>query len=241
MNTPTEISILIVEDQALIADHIALCLTDAGYAVAGICDNGKDAIQLLATTNPSLVLLDINLAGGVDGVDIAHVINDKHQIPFIFLTSNADLRTIERVKLTNPAGFIIKPYTMSDLQSSIEIALHNHKTKRASLKSSIEDDGLFVKENHRFRRIEFRHILYVKANDNYTSVETETEKIVLSVPLKIVEEKLGGQGFIRTHRSYLVNIKKIEAVNPKSVFIKGKEIPLSESYKNDLMSRLNLL
>lgn len=225
----------------MIADHIALCLKELGYTVTGICDNGADALQSLQETCPSLVLLDINLNGGVDGVDIAHVINEKYRIPFIFLTSNADTKTIDRVKLTSPAGFVIKPYTPSDLESGIEIALHNHGNRHADTKVTDDAEGLFVKENHRFKRLEFKHILYVKANDNYTLVQTETDKIVLSVPLKIIEEKLAGKGFIRTHRSYLVNIKKIESVNPKSVSVASEEIPLSDGYKTDLMSRLNLL
>lgn len=237
----SDISILIVEDEALIADHIALCMQDLGYTITGICDNGADALESLAQIRPSLVLLDIQLSGGVDGVDIAHIINEKYQIPFVFLTSNSDLKTIDRVKRTHPAGFIIKPYTPSDLESAIEIALHNFLNRRVESKTESDSEGLFVKENHRFRRVEFHRILYVKANDNYILVQTETEKIVLSVPLKIIEEKLADKGFIRTHRSYLVNIKKIESVNPKSVLVASEEIPLSDGYKTDLMSRLNLL
>ena len=64
---------------------------------------------------------------------------------------------------------------------------------------------------------------------------------MLSVPLKIIEEKLADRGFVRTHRSYLVNIRKIDSVNPKSVSVADEEIPLSESYKPELMSRLNHL
>lgn len=241
MNRRADVSVLIVEDEVLIADHIALCLQELGYTVAGVCDNGPDAFHCLANNAPTLVMLDIHLSGGVDGVDIAHVINEKYRVPFIFLTSNADIKTIERVKHTHPAGFIIKPYTPLDLESAIEIALHSFGNRRPADKLTEDSEGLFVKENHRFRRVEFKSILYVKANDNYTLVQTEAEKIVLSVPLKIIEEKLADKGFIRTHRSYLVNLKKIESVNPKSVWVASEEIPLSDGYKTELMSRLNLL
>lgn len=238
----SDISILIVEDETLIAEHIAMCLRDLGYTVAAICHEGREALENIAALNPSLLLLDIHLNGVIDGVDIAHIINEKFQIPFVFLTSNADLKTIERVKLTQPAGFIIKPYTVSDLESCIEIALHNFSTRKSMPRDTAGyQDGLFVKENHRFRRIEYKQILYVKANDNYTSIQTETEKIVLSVPLKIIEEKLADKGFMRIHRSYLVNIRKIESVGPKSVNVASEEIPLSDGYKTDLMSKLNLL
>lgn len=237
-----DISILIVEDQASIAEYIALSLEKAGYRVAGICDNGAHALACIADTRPDLVFLDVQLDGGTDGVDIAHMINERFRIPFIFLTARADHHTIDRVKRTNPAGFILKPFTSGDLESCIQIALHNFKAKKEpQVPVPVEDDSIFVKENHRLRRIFYAQILYVKANDNYIQVQTDTDKFVLPVPLKTFEEKLAGRGFIRTHRSYLVNIKKIELVTPKSVYIGEEEIPLSESYKNDLISKLNLL
>lgn len=233
------ISILIVEDQAAIADFTALCLKKAGYSTVYICDNGRDALACIADMRPDLVFLDVHLDGGLDGVDIAHLINEQFCIPFIFLTGGADHQAIDRIKRTAPAGFILKPFTSDDLLSSIQIALHNFKAKKP--RSCTESDSVFVKENHRLRRIFYSEILYVKANDNYIQVQTGSEKFVLPVPLKTFEEKLAGKGFIRTHRSYLVNIQKIELVTPKSVYIGEEEIPLSESYKSDLLSKLNLL
>ena len=100
----SDLKIAIVEDEPLIADHIEQYVLDAGFNSAGIADNFTDAKELLQKENPDLILLDINLGDGPDGIDIAHYINQHHKKPFIFISSNTDAKTLERVKLTNPFG-----------------------------------------------------------------------------------------------------------------------------------------
>jgi DNA-binding NarL/FixJ family response regulator len=121
----TNIQVLIVEDEPLIAEDIQEYLTDAEYHVSAIAYNKEQAIEALSARIPDLVLLDINLGGNLDGIALAQFINEKHPTPFIFLTSYAHKSILEQAKLTRPMGYILKPFTAKTLFSSIEIALYN--------------------------------------------------------------------------------------------------------------------
>lgn len=120
------IRILVVEDDPIIAMDIVDQLSALDYEVIGQAYDTSEALELLDKKRPDLVMLDIDLGGDQDGVDIAHFINQRHGIPFIFLTSFADRTTIARVKETQPSGYIVKPFDQKDLLSQIEIAMYNH-------------------------------------------------------------------------------------------------------------------
>ncbi len=119
-------SILIVEDEPLIAEDIAGYLVESGFDVAGIANTGLEALELLKNKTANAILLDINLGDGMDGVELANEIKQSYQIPFVFLTSHADKSTLERVKRTIPAGYLLKPFDGNDLMTSLEIAIFNH-------------------------------------------------------------------------------------------------------------------
>lgn len=139
----SEFKILIVEDEALIAEDIRMTLEELGYEVCAICHDSERASQALHTHHPDLVLLDISIKGHKDGIELAKVINDHHHIPFIYLTSHSDRATLERAKQTRPRGYIVKPFRDRDLISSIEIALYNHSEdlKKKNLDKSVVDSA----------------------------------------------------------------------------------------------------
>lgn len=124
--------VLIVEDEPAIAHDIAAILTGNGYNVCGIAHSSTKAMDYLLTKSPDIALLDISIKGDKDGVDIAHIINKKYDIPFVFLTSFADRETIERVKETAPYGYIVKPFKERDLAPAIEVALLRKSTESKS-------------------------------------------------------------------------------------------------------------
>lgn len=241
----TDLKILIVEDEPLIADHIEQYVLDSGFKSAGICDNYSDTKQIIQKENPDLILLDINLGDGPDGIDIAHYINQQHKKPFIFISSNTDAKTLERVKLTNPYGFIVKPFKVNDIQTQINLAWHSFNLQKENAQVSFSDsflvnDHFFIKDKHSLVKVNYADVLYAEACDNYTIIYTIQTKYILSYTLKVVEEKLNLFNFFRTHRSFLVNLKHIEKVNPKEVLVNGKEIPVSENSRTELLQKLNL-
>ncbi len=131
------IRVLVVEDNPLIAADIEQCLTNINFHTVATAFTVNEAISELAAHTPDIVLLDINLGEERDGIDIAKIIAEKYQIPFIYITSYSDNATIERAKPTKPAGYIIKPFDERDLLAAIEIGLYNFSHRAITSKSSI--------------------------------------------------------------------------------------------------------
>jgi PAS domain S-box-containing protein len=121
--------ILVVEDESIVARNVQNKLTKLGYDVCSVTSTGEDAIKLAKELNPDLVLMDIVLRGGIDGIDAAKHIRSQFDIPIIYLTAHSDLGTIKRATYTEPFGYILKPFKIKEIQSAIEIALHKHKAE----------------------------------------------------------------------------------------------------------------
>ncbi|MGB3532384.1 MAG: ATP-binding protein [Microcoleaceae cyanobacterium] len=133
----SNIKILVVEDEAIIAEHIAILLTNMGYCVPSIAASGEDAVDLAEQLKPDLVLMDIMLQGEIDGVEAAQKISDRLAIPIVYLTANADDKTLKRASSTLPFGYLIKPFKAKELQVTIEIALSRSQAEIA-MKKEIE-------------------------------------------------------------------------------------------------------
>jgi PAS domain S-box-containing protein len=122
--------ILVVEDESIVAKNIQNRLKKLGYVVPAVAHSGEEAIRKAGETRPDLVLMDIVLKGDMDGVEAAKQIYACFNIPVIYLTAYADMETIERAKITEPFGYILKPFEIRNLRSTIEIALYKHKMER---------------------------------------------------------------------------------------------------------------
>ncbi len=129
----SQIKILIVEDEPLVAHDIASTLTGINYAVCGIAYSVSKALFYLETTRPDIVLLDINLGTETDGISLAETIRQQYHIPFVFLTAYADASTLERAKHTRPMGYLVKPYEERALFATLQIALYNFGQLQAAL------------------------------------------------------------------------------------------------------------
>jgi len=126
----TEIKILVVEDELIAAESLALDLKRLGYKVIGIVDSGEKAINKTDKTKPDLVLMDIMLKGEVDGIAAADKIYNTFAIPVIYLTAYADANTLERAKNSSPYGYLVKPYKAVELNSTIQVALQKYQEEQ---------------------------------------------------------------------------------------------------------------
>jgi len=126
----TNAQILIVEDEVIVAENIRAKLNGLGYAVSAAASSGEEAIQKATETHPDLVLMDIKLEGEMDGVEAAAQIHARFDIPVVYLTAHADDHTLQRAKLTEPFGYILKPFEVRELNTAIEIALYKHKVEK---------------------------------------------------------------------------------------------------------------
>jgi two-component system, response regulator PdtaR len=116
-------SILIVEDEALIASYIQEVLEESGFAVAGIASSGPEAIALVSTAKPDLALVDIKLAGPMDGIEVARLMQTRFNVPSIFLSGLCDPETTARAQAASPLGFLEKPFRPSQVFNALERAL----------------------------------------------------------------------------------------------------------------------
>ncbi|WP_370575902.1 response regulator [Methanomethylovorans sp.] len=123
----TDAKILVVEDENIVALEIKKRLQKLGYIVPGVASTGEDAISKVEGILPDLVLMDIMLKGEIDGIHAAGEIRKRFNIPVIYLTAYSDEETLQRAKLTEPYGYILKPFEEDDLRTTIEIALYRHQ------------------------------------------------------------------------------------------------------------------
>ena len=130
----SEIRILIVEDEPLIAADIEATLNNIDFMVSGMAHNYDDALNELKNNTPDAVLLDVNLDDLKDGIDIGTIIYEKYNLPVIYLTSYADKATLDRAKKTRPAGYIVKPFDEKDLLAGLEIAIYNFSMRESHTK-----------------------------------------------------------------------------------------------------------
>ncbi|MDF5736148.1 MULTISPECIES: GGDEF domain-containing response regulator [unclassified Nostoc] len=121
--------ILVVEDEKISASNIRKSLQKLGYSVSEINKSGEDAIKKVAETGPHLVLIDICLAGEVDGVHVADIIQNHFHVPVVYLTEGSEYKTLHKNQLSEPFSYIVKPFIESDLHFAIETALHKHQSK----------------------------------------------------------------------------------------------------------------
>ncbi|MCI0468782.1 MAG: response regulator, partial [Nitrospirae bacterium] len=128
--------VLLVEDTRIEAENVKMTIEDLGYTVVGIASSGSDAIRMAGEKNPDIILMDIMLKGSMDGIDASLQISARYDIPIIYLTAYADDRTLERAKITEPYGYIVKPFDERELHTAIEIALYKHGMKK-SLNSAL--------------------------------------------------------------------------------------------------------
>jgi len=121
---------MIVEDEWTVADDIKMFLERLGYTVTSVSSSGEEAIQNAEKDKPDLVLMDIVLEGEMDGIEAASEIRTRFNIPIVYLTAYADDKILERAKITEPSGYIVKPFVNEDLKINIEMALYKDKTEK---------------------------------------------------------------------------------------------------------------
>ena len=246
-------NILVVEDESIVSKDIQYSLKKLGYNVVGAAATGEKALELAREHTPDIVVMDIMLKGDMNGIDTAQIIKDELKVPVIFLTAYADESTLTKAKVTEPYGYIIKPFKEVDLHTSIEMALYkNDKEKeiekeRDLLFSIVENkdskDFIFVKSNSRLIKLKTEEIYYIEALKDYVVINTLKNRYTIHSTMKEMERKLAGDNFIRVHRSFIVRLDKISAIEYPNLQLEDdkKVIPIGGLYKEELVKRINLI
>jgi DNA-binding LytR/AlgR family response regulator len=236
------LKILLVEDELIIAEDMTNMLERIGYEIVGSAIDFDEAIEILETEKPDLILLDVNLGGKKDGIHLAEEINRRFDIPFIFTTSFTDSTTIERAKKTQPINYLVKPFKQAQLYTAIEIAMLNLAKKEDTSKTTTEEtenlvikDALFIKDKYSYVKLPLSEILWMKAENNYVEIHTTHKKELIRANLGHFLEKINKKNFFRTHKSYAVNLDYMTRLDPANVFILNTEVPITKNYAEELM------
>ncbi|HPR31632.1 MAG TPA: response regulator [Prolixibacteraceae bacterium] len=240
--------ILVVEDEFMILEDIAMRLEDFGYAISGKAISAEEALAILEKRTTDLALLDINIAGDMDGIGLARIIREKYSIPFIFLTSLANKAIVERAREVHPSAYLLKPFNDRQVQIAIELALQNYsddrtmerpepvaREPRAEYPVLPINGSLFLKKDAYFERIAFADILYLEASGNYTFIHTESERFVYSTVIKTFESRLPVNHFLRVHRTFIVNIHKVTGFEGSTLHLGTIQIPVSRTNRDNVL------
>jgi len=248
----SKINVLVVEDESIVSKDIQHSLKKLGYNVVGASATGEKAIELAGSEKPDIVLMDIMLKGEMNGIEAADTIKKKYLIPIIFLTAYADEATLSKAKITEPYGYILKPFKEIDLHTTIEMAIYKHSKEQEVVKerdlfySIIENkegnkDFIFVKSNSKLVKLKTQDIFYIEALKDYVVIHTLDTRYTIHSTMKDIDSKMGSEDFLRVHRSFIVRIDKIATIEYPNLTLESidKIIPIGGSYREELTKRIN--
>lgn len=228
--------ILIVEDNFLFAAKLEKNLTDWGHEVLGIFENGQSVLSFLERDSPSLILMDINLKGGMNGVEVAQEISDK-EIPIIFMTGRTDDETFEAAKKSSAISYLVKPFDLLTLKSLIEF---NAFSKLESETPDDDEKYTYFRKNKERIKVAFREIQYVKSDRNYCDIFTDKGTFVLKISLTKLMEQLSDPRFLKSHRSYTINTERVAGLllSENKIRIGEILIPIGRKYRKEVIEKI---
>ncbi len=224
----TKFNVLVVEDELLIAEMLKEMLADLGHHVVATARSFTEAQQKINLhSSINFAILDINLGNGKTGIDLACEIKTNHSIPFIFLTSYADKKTISQAIEHKPEAYLIKPFSLPDLMATLEVVQSRTPTGK-----------LFTfKSGYQTIKINTSDIRWLKSENVYVELNTNGRTHLLRTSLEKLLEELNDANIIRVHRSFAVNLLHIEAVGSQQITIGTEKIPLSRKFYDLFMDR----
>ncbi len=247
-------SVLIVEDEMLIAAEIERALRRLGHAPLDPVSTSDEALDILAREPVELVLMDINIDGDTDGIATALLVRRRFGVPVVFLTAQSDPATFNRAKLARPYGYVLKPFTDDTLRTQVELALFTAAQPSERVAMVQPDDQqeavelppgparfFFVKKGQGYVKLRVEDILYLESLENYVRIFTAQGQFVVYSSLKELETRLP-EAFFRVHRSHIVNLEQVQGYEEGCVlFGRQDAVPVARSCKDALRRRLNVI
>lgn len=231
--------ILIVEDEHELALNLKEQIFKLGFSVPAVFDNARETLAFLEENAVDLLLVDIMIAGEINGVELVRQVNKKWKLPIVFSTAHADNELFTKALEVNPAGYLVKPYKMDDLKTSLMLAFSKIDRMRER-DSSKRPAFLKVRDKGFLIFVHAEDIILAQADGLYTKVITRNKIYVMRDILKDVEEKLPSELFLRVHKSFLVNINQIHSFNGKSAIVGDYTIPIRRGlykYLHDVVKK----
>lgn len=238
MTTASLPTCLIVDDNIIARITLRQILDKIGKThILGECEDAFTAGEFIRQNPVDILLLDVELPG-LSGLELIRLLPQK---PLTILITAKEGYAVEAFEL-NVVDYLVKPFVLSRvmlaLQRAEQLLQHNHSAPKPEPPTG---DCLFVKDNKVIRKINFEDILWMEAKGDYVQIRVGEKNYMIHGSLKTFEDKIPSDKFIRVHRSYIIGINKIDYIEDKIVYIKRQAIPISESYREKLLTQLRLL
>jgi len=221
MNDP--VKILIVEDDVLIADYIREILEEHGYKNVYTAHRVKDAKEKMRDITPEIILMDINLEGNFEGIELSRDKNEGTSI--IFITGQGDARIIEEALKVFPESYLTKPIRELELLTAVKITASKKQKKYIFVKAGYGDEKLMLND-----------IIYIKSDKNYLDIFTESRKITVRNTLLEFCKELPST-FVQVHRSIVVNTRWVEHLSSYEITVKSIRLPVSRNFTKNLTKK----
>jgi len=230
-----KIRCIIVDDEPVALDILENHISKIdNIKIVGRCKNATDAFNMINENQVDLIFLDINMPG-ISGISFAKSINKS--IKIIFTTAYREY-AIEGFDL-HAVDYLLKPISFNRLLDAINNFQELHFNKSISEKQSeVRSDFIFVKIDRKMHKIDFSKILWIESLSDYLKIETSEGTKVTRETISSIEMKLPSSKFIRIHRSFIIAIDKIESYSNEEMIIQNKSIPISRTYKEQVIETL---
>lgn len=243
----TRLCILIVEDDLMLAKSMGEYLYGRGYTIQGCVTSGEEAISLMLDKPADILIMDIHLKGTLDGVETAKKILKKITIPIIYCTGVEDEDVFKRAKTTFPKNYLTKPFSMAQLGIAIDLALVDNErvtNKDEVLLREIHNKFVFIYfRDGGYQKVTVDDICIIEADGPYSKVFLTGKKtpLMIAISSNNVIKKLKSPYLKKVHKSFYINITKVDAIDSKSVIIENIRIPIGASFYKDTIKHFNIL
>lgn len=246
-----KLNLFIVEDNPILAEALAFQLEKMGYGVGGMAKTADEALIKFSIIQPDLALLDIDLGPGMNGIDLARKIKENHSFPFIFISGVKDANLLGNAEAMKPVAFLKKPVTGRKLNEGIRLAMSNLSDEvPASPSQEIppepvalvsRPDHFFIRWKNKYQKIHNHEVDYIEASETYSILHCGPEKYTVGIWMKEVEDRLRGTDLVRIHRSYMININRVDSIEENTLVIGGAVIPIGKTYRPKIRELFNFL
>lgn len=247
------LQITIVEDELIVSEDLRQILLDEGYDVTGCFESAEEALKHMASVKPDLVMIDIRLKGKLSGIDLAETLRKEHAVPIIFVTANTDEDTYQLARKTKPQAFLVKPFNSRTLLAAVDLALFNFSenyTAESILDASMLErrdyqatiqDGFFIREGGRHKKIKLKDLMFIEADGSYAKLVTSSGQHTITQNLSTFLRKANLPLLVRVHRSYIINVNRVDSFDESYIYIEKHPIPISKTYRSEFLASLNAL
>ncbi|RIW15114.1 DNA-binding response regulator [Algoriphagus lacus] len=233
------LKVLIIEDEQDLAENISDYLIQHGYEVIGIITTAEDVPEFLDLHQADLFLVDIMLKGNVKGIEIASTIRKKNpKSGILFTTALSAKSVLDKISDTLYDGYLLKPFSLKSLESTLYLISKKLEKPEENIKSGQKRNLLPIRDKGKIILIDENDIQFIKAEGLYLRIYTENKVYLIRDLLKTFLPKLNEEKFLRIHKSFVINLKKVKGLTSKECTILDQQIPIRRGFYKDFLSLL---